>query len=206
MGKTGISWTENSRLTPAVALLFLQIKTLHCNYCYWSVWQYQSMDHSDLNYYSIINIQIMVNLLAIVIVASVLHIPFYWLDLQLKESLARYCQLGNQYLRPLGPCSNLNLQKGNGWRYPRVSRPTYYLTSCSQVVRPLVYQSSDAGLIPGMSCSESDNTWGKTPNNAAATYHNHELHGYVLICLKDLWTEIVIQGIQTCNLRVTALI
>ena len=63
--------------------------------------------------------------------------------------------------RPLGQCLDPKLQKGNGWRYPGISRPTYCLTSCSPVDRALVYQPSGPGLIPGMSHSETAITRGK---------------------------------------------
>ena len=47
-------------------------------------------------------------------------------------------------------------------RYPGISGPTYCLTSCSPVVRVLVYQPSGPGSIPGMSRSETAITRGKT--------------------------------------------
>jgi hypothetical protein len=46
----------------------------------------------------------------------------------------------------VGQCSDQKLQKGNGWRYPGISGPTYCLTSRSPVVRALVYQPSGPGF------------------------------------------------------------
>jgi hypothetical protein len=62
---------------------------------------------------------------------------------------------------------------------PETSGPTYYLTSCSPVVRALVYPPSGQGLIPGMFRSESAITRGK-PDHAAAIYH--VFMNYMLMC------------------------
>ena len=78
------------------------------------------------------------------------------------QNLGQGLSLRDSNLRPLGQCHDPKLQKGNGWRYPGISRPTYCLTSCSPVVRALVYQPSGPGSIPGMSRSETAITRGKT--------------------------------------------
>ena len=78
------------------------------------------------------------------------------------QDLGQGLSLRDLNLRPLGQCLDPKLQKGNGWRYPGISGPTYCLTSCSPVVRALVYQPSGPGSIPGMSRSETAITRGKT--------------------------------------------
>ena len=76
--------------------------------------------------------------------------------------LARDCYEGIRTWDLWVQCSDRKLQKGNSWRYPGISGPTCCLTSCSPVVRVLVYQPSGPGLIPGMSRSESAIIRGKT--------------------------------------------
>ena len=78
------------------------------------------------------------------------------------QDLGQGLSLRDSNLQPLGQCFNPKLQKGNSWRYPRISGPTYCLTSWSPVVRALVYQPSGPGSFPGMSRSETAITRGKT--------------------------------------------
>ena len=58
-------------------------------------------------------------------------------------------------MQPLGQYSDQKLQKGNSWRHPVISRETYFLSSCSSLVRALVCQPSGLVSIPGMSHLET---------------------------------------------------
>ena len=61
--------------------------------------------------------------------------------------LGQGLSLRDSDLRPLGQCLDPKLLKGNSWRYLGISGPTYCLTSCSPVVRALVYHPSGQGSI-----------------------------------------------------------
>jgi hypothetical protein len=72
------------------------------------------------------------------------------------------------------------------------------LTSCSPVVRLLVYQPSGPEFVSGHVSFRVSYYKGINPNDAAATFLIFVKYFlcYVLTCLQDSWPEIAVKGLE----------
>jgi hypothetical protein len=108
-------------------------------------------------------------------------------------------------LWPLGQCFDLKLQKGNSWRYPGISGPTYCLTSSSPVVRALVYQPSGPGF-DSWHVSFRISYYKETNPNDAFTYLIFVNYILCTNLLAGFSARDYYKGIRTCDLWVSYLI